>query len=176
MGNSLNFKVSTGLKSILGQDLITDDYVAVLELVKNSYDAGAKKVIITFELDAIVIADNGKGMTLDDIRDKWLFIAYSAKKVPAESSYRDHLKRHYAGAKGIGRMSCDRLGQTLIMETCHEGGKLERLDIDWSLFEQDQNKEFAEIGLPHQTLDRESIFPNGSFTGTRLQLSMLRKR
>ena len=71
-------------------------------------------------------------------------------------------------------MSCDRLGQTLIMETCHEGGKLERLDIDWSLFEQDQNKEFAEIGLPHQTLDREPIFPNDSFTGTRLHISKLR--
>ena len=48
MGKTLNFKVSAGLKSILGQDLITDDYVAVLELVKNSYDAGAKKVVITF--------------------------------------------------------------------------------------------------------------------------------
>jgi hypothetical protein len=176
MGKTLNFKVSAGLKSILGQDLITDDYVAVLELVKNSYDAGAKKVIITFEPDSIVIADDGIGMTMRDITDKWLFLAYSAKKAPAESSYRDHLRRHYAGAKGIGRMSCDRLGQTLIMETCHEGGKLERLDIDWSLFEQDQNKEFAEIGLPHQTLDREPIFPNDSFTGTRLQLSKLRKR
>ena len=174
MGKTLNFKVSAGLKSILGQDLITDDYVAVLELVKNSYDAGAKKVLITFQPDSIVIADDGMGMTMNDITDKWLFLAYSAKKTPAESSYRDHLRRHYAGAKGIGRMSCDRLGQTLIMETCHEGGKLERLDIDWSLFEQDQNKEFAEIGLPHQTLDREPIFPNDSFTGTRLHISKLR--
>ena len=130
MGKTLNFKVSAGLKSILGQDLITDDYVAVLELVKNSYDAGAKKVVIKFEPDSIVIADDGMGMTMNDITDKWLFLAYSAKKVLAESSYRDHLRRHYAGAKGIGRMSCDRLGQALIMETCHEGGKLERLDID----------------------------------------------
>ena len=113
---------------------------------------------------------------MSDITDKWLFLAYSSKKLPAESSYRDHLRRHYAGAKGIGRMSCDRLGQKLIMETCHEGGELERLDIDWSLFEKDQSKEFAEIGLPHQTLDREPIFPNDSFTGTRLQLSKLRKR
>ncbi len=94
MGKTLNFKVSAGLKSILGQDLITDDYVAVLELVKNSYDAGAKKVIITFEPDSIVIADDGMGMTMSDITDKWLFLAYSAKKVPAESSYRDHLRRH----------------------------------------------------------------------------------
>jgi len=176
MGSTLNFKVSTGLKSILGQDLITDDYVAILELVKNSYDAGAKKVIITFEPDLIIIADDGIGMTMRDITDKWLFLAYSAKKVPTESSYRDRLRRYHAGAKGIGRMSCDRLGQKLIMETCHEGGKLEILDIDWSLFEQDQNKEFAEIGLPHQTEERKPIFPNHSSTGTRLQLSKLRKR
>ncbi|SJZ80931.1 ATP-binding protein [Porphyromonas cangingivalis] len=175
MGETLNFKVSTGLKSILGQDLITDDYVAILELVKNSYDAGARKVIITFESDSIIIADDGKGMTLDDIRDKWLFIAYSAKKAASESSYRDHLRRHYAGAKGIGRMSCDRLGKKLILETCHEKGEFERLYIDWSLFEQDQNKEFAEIGLPHQTSEREPIFPNSAVTGTRLQLFELRK-
>ena len=58
--DELKFKVSTGLKSILGQDLITSDNIAILELVKNSYDAHATRVIITFEKDSIIIADNGK--------------------------------------------------------------------------------------------------------------------
>ena len=46
MGNSLEFKISSGLKDIIGKDLITDDYVAVFELVKNSYDAKTTKVKI----------------------------------------------------------------------------------------------------------------------------------
>ena len=45
----LHFKTSSGIKSIVGKDLITDKFVAIFELVKNSYDAGAKQVTITFD-------------------------------------------------------------------------------------------------------------------------------
>lgn len=79
--DELKFKVSSGLKNILGRDLITSDNIAILELVKNSYDAHATKVDITFKADSITIADNGKGMSLSDIQQKWLFVGYSAKKM-----------------------------------------------------------------------------------------------
>lgn len=59
--DDLNFRISSELKNILGRDLITDDNIAVLELVKNSYDAHATKVEMTFEDDKLVISDNGKG-------------------------------------------------------------------------------------------------------------------
>lgn len=49
MEEKLFFTVKTGIKSIVGKDLITDDYIAIFELVKNSYDAHANNVIITFE-------------------------------------------------------------------------------------------------------------------------------
>lgn len=58
---------------MLGSDLITDDEVAIFELVKNSFDADADRVDIVFEGDEIVIADNGNGMSYQDIREKWLF-------------------------------------------------------------------------------------------------------
>ena len=45
---NLQFRVSTALKSIIGKDLINDKYIAVFELVKNAYDAGAKRVDIIF--------------------------------------------------------------------------------------------------------------------------------
>lgn len=82
---NLQFRVSTALKSIIGKDLINDKYIAVFELVKNAYDAGAKRVDIIFENvntlnSKLIIKDDGKGMDLPDIRDKWLFIAYSEKK------------------------------------------------------------------------------------------------
>jgi HSP90 family molecular chaperone len=116
----LQFKISSALKNIIGSDLISDDFIAVFELVKNSYDAHATKVEITFENiysnnGKIIIKDNGKGMNYDDLINKWLFVAYSAKKEGTEEdsyNYRDNIKikRAYAGAKGIGRFSCDRLG------------------------------------------------------------------
>ena len=115
----MKFRISSGLKSIIGRDLITNDFVAIFELVKNSFDAKATHVKIVFDLEnkenaAIYIADNGKGMSDVDIRDKWLFVAYSAKKSGEED--RD-AKRVYAGSKGVGRFSCDRLGRTLVLES-----------------------------------------------------------
>ena len=58
----LYFDVSTGLKRVLGRELITDDEVAIFELVKNSFDAGAKQVQIYFGTDDVIVADNGSGM------------------------------------------------------------------------------------------------------------------
>ena len=107
--DNLKFRVSAELKNILGRDLITSPDIAILELVKNSYDAHASKVEITFDEDYLEIADNGKGMSKNDLINKWLFVAYSAKSDGTEDiSYRSKFKRHYAGAKGIGRLSCDR--------------------------------------------------------------------
>ena len=118
MKDNLQFRVSAELKNILGRDLITSPDIAILELVKNSYDAHASKVEITFDDDYLSIADNGKGMSKDDLINKWLFVAYSAKSDGTEDkSYRNKFKRHYAGAKGIGRMSCDRLAKNLVLTT-----------------------------------------------------------
>ena len=59
----LHFDVSSGLKSVLGSELITNDQVAIFELVKNSFDADAKRVHIYFGGQSIIVADNGKGMS-----------------------------------------------------------------------------------------------------------------
>lgn len=176
MKDSLNFRVSAELKNILGRDLITSPDVAILELVKNSYDAHATKVEITFDDDYLCIADNGKGMSKDDLINKWLFVAYSAKSDGTEDqSYRSKIKqRHYAGAKGIGRMSCDRLARYLTLTTRSEGEKTEELTIDWSIFETDKQKEFDSISIPHETLESTPTFPAGQATGTILAFRGLR--
>ena len=171
MKDNLQFRVSAELKNILGRDLITSPDIAILELVKNSYDAHATKVEITFDDDYIAIADNGKGMSKNDLINKWLFVAYSAKSDGTEDkSYRAKFKRHYAGAKGIGRMSCDRLARNLILTTrSSDENKTEVLDIDWSIFEQNKNIEFDTIDIPHETLNSIPTFPSASFTGTILE-------
>lgn len=175
MNDNLQFRISAELKNILGRDLITSPDVAILELVKNSYDAHASKVEITFDDDYLCIADNGKGMSKVDLINKWLFVAYSAKSDGTEDkSYRSKFKRHYAGAKGIGRMSCDRLARYLTLTTrSTDENKTEVLRVDWSVFEVNKQTEFDTIDIPHETLDTIPSFPLNSQTGTMLEFQGL---
>ena len=143
------FKISTALKDLIGRDLITEEFVAVFELVKNSFDAHARCVEILFDQNRIVIIDDGKGMSLDDILNKWLFVAYSAKRDGTEDDdYRHKLKgaqRAFAGAKGVGRFSCDRLGAQLCLYSQADQHPIHRLEIDWTLFEIDSKVEFHTV-------------------------------
>jgi signal transduction histidine kinase len=179
------FRISSALKDIIGRDLITNDFVAIFELVKNAFDAHAKRVDIEFDEDSIIISDTGKGMSQADIVSKWLFVAYSAKRSGEEDAdlprdYRDAIseRRGYAGNKGIGRFSCDRLGKILDLYSRPIKGKaVEHLNVDWTSFEQDAKKEFATIDVD---LDEVDAFPKPKrakpprANGTMLVISNLR--
>ena len=181
MEDTLQFKISSALKDLVGKDLITSDNIAIFELVKNSYDAYATHVVITFAEDKITIADNGKGMSFSDLKDKWLFLGFSAKKNGAEDttddkqkSYRDKIKRFYAGAKGIGRFSCDRLGRFLTIITQTEiANHANQIFVDWSKFEVDQKIEFANIDVLHRTVTKSCNFPDGLSHGTIIEITSL---
>ena len=160
----LHFKVSSGLKNLIGRELITDQYIAIFELVKNGYDAGASKVDVIFENtktindSKILIIDNGSGMSLDDINNKWLFVAFSEKNIKKIDN-----GRTYAGAKGVGRFSCDRLGSRLILTTKKKGYPTERIIIEWDKFEEDTEKLMMEIKVKHETVkDNEYIKESGT--------------
>lgn len=182
MANSENFKISAALKDLIGKELITDEFVAVFELVKNSFDANATKVEVIFENNyepknaRIIIKDNGKGMNYDDLKNKWLFVAYSAKRTGKESEdYRDKIKpqRVFAGAKGVGRFSCDRLGTHLNLITIKDEPKtkIENLVVNWEDFENVDEKEFINIKVTHNELKSTSYnFKHG----TVLEISGLR--
>ncbi len=192
----LKFRISSALKNLIGKELITDQYVAIFELVKNSFDAKAKNVKITFEniynVDKakIIIEDDGKGMNYLDLINKWLFVAYSAKSEGTEDiddyadfmndesykeDYRDKImtKRVYAGAKGVGRFSCDRLGQKLLLITKkdEDNSIIECLDVNWRDFENDSHKEFINIPVKHMTMSDKQYDINH---GTILQIFELR--
>ncbi len=145
---TLHFKTNTLLKDLVGKDLINDDNIAIVELVKNSYDAGSGEVLVRFdgftkqgntsESSRIIITDKGTGMNLDDIKDKWLNIAYSEKKFTPQDS-----GAYIAGNKGIGRFSCDRLGKKLDLLTRTKGGQLLHLVIAWPDFEVQDDKDLT---------------------------------
>lgn len=67
----LHFDVSSGLKTVLGSELITDDEVAIFELVKNSFDAEAGHVHVFFGDNDIIVADDGIGMSYEDIQGRF---------------------------------------------------------------------------------------------------------
>ena len=173
----LAFKVSSGLKNIIGKDLISDRFIAIFELVKNSYDAGASKVKINFDKDKdgqsrIIISDDGCGMNYNDIINKWLFVAYSEKK-KKNVSYREDIKREVAGAKGVGRFSCDRLGGKLRLMTKTINDKdVHVVDVNWSNFEIDDTKEFMQIPVNYSVAKK---LPNSSESGTTLIIEFLRE-
>ncbi len=163
--SDLHFKTNVQLKSIIGKDLINDDNIAILELVKNSFDADSKQVKVkyfnlkinddkelkdfTSKTSRLIIQDDGVGMDINDIRDKWLNIAYSEKK-----SNKTQHKRRMAGAKGVGRFSCDRLGEYLnLYSKTSKDPYYYKLSIDWKKFEiEDEDKEIQSIPLKYETL------------------------
>ena len=165
MEEKLHFKVSSGLKDIIGKDLITNELVAIFELVKNGYDADATEIslIINSYENYIIIQDNGKGMNRNDIENKWLFVAHSEKK---------DSDKVYAGSKGIGRFSCDRLGTKLKLIS-HKDDEVSKLEIDWGEFEKDSLTKFEELDVTYTSLDVvEDRFIQKS--GTILNISNLR--
>ena len=177
----LSFKISSGLKNIIGRELITDKIIAIFELVKNSYDAGAKRVDISFndiysDNASIMISDDGIGMSKNDIVNKWLFVAYSEKKSVRNNSYIDSIneKRTYAGAKGIGRFSCDRLGGYLELYSKKSNDKqTNQLNVNWDDFEKNSQEEFVDISVMHQYVD---VLPSNNISGTSVVIKKLREK
>jgi len=154
MSKPLHFKTNTLLKNLVGKDLINDDNIAIVELVKNSYDARSEEVVLKFEdfsikaktnaeSSRIIIADKGVGMGEVDIEDKWLNIAYSEKKINPQIN-----GSFLAGNKGIGRFSCDRLGSVLDMLTRNKGGDLIHIKINWQDFESEGDKDLTIQKVP----------------------------
>lgn len=181
------FKISTHLKDVIGRDLVTNEFVAIFELVKNSVDAGARLIQIEIdpEADTMRIVDDGKGMNVSDITNKWLFVAYSAKADGSEDSdasdYRDKIKSSggYAGSKGIGRFSCDTLGSSLKLFTkaSNSSASAVSLSVDWEKFERSSTEEFKDVLVE---IEEETTFPNLGMaktpngTGTILEIDGLR--
>lgn len=115
----LRFDVDCALLFQLGEQLVAKRYVALAELIKNSYDADATRTSVEFKQVAkaggeIIISDDGQGMSLDTIRRSWMRIATSEK---TQHPLSDRYRRPRAGAKGIGRFAARRLAGTLVLDS-----------------------------------------------------------
>ncbi len=137
----LVFTVDSALLSELGEKLVETPHIALVELVKNAYDADATQVKVKIVPDPphgpdVYVIDNGSGMTFRDVEKYWMRIATTHKTT-------HHISQRYGrprtGSKGIGRFSCRRLGTRLRLLTTAAvgGGRFEQTElmIDWTKFQ-----------------------------------------
>lgn len=135
---SVAFRPQARIMRTLGQELISSEVVAVIELVKNAYDADATQVLIRFSGDlkedsgCIEVMDNGHGMTLDVVERAWMEPATGYKR---DRKWSPLKKRKLLGEKGVGRFAASRLGKelTLITKTEEVAEEVYAL-FDWEQF------------------------------------------
>ena len=171
--HNIRFSIDAGIINRLGKELVARHETAVSELVKNSYDADAKKVklifIDSFDVGGVlIISDDGVGMTKDQLINGFMRLASSDKiHYPFSPIY----KRKRAGQKGIGRFAAQRLGRQLTIITQTEDSKQAlEVTINWDDFKNDQDLIF--IGNKIEFKDR---MPNKT-SGTKLIIKDLRDK
>ncbi|MEP6757046.1 MAG: ATP-binding protein, partial [Chthonomonadales bacterium] len=137
------FSVSTRVALQLGRESISSSITAIVELVKNAYDADAEVVRIRFAhlgtVDAmLVIEDTGCGMSMDDLKNYWMVIGTSYKTDRKRTSGKS---RVVTGEKGLGRLGLDRLCTRTEVESIRSGSTEGiRLDVRWEKYEAYDNR------------------------------------
>lgn len=128
------FKVDARALLSLGRESIKDHTTALVELIKNAYDADAEHVEVEIagaDDGFIRVADDGEGMGSEDINKKWLRIGFSEKRVRRISGK----GRRETGEKGIGRLSADRLGAQLTLVSQKHGEPPVGVSVNWNEFD-----------------------------------------
>lgn len=135
----VSFRPRARIMRTLGQELISSEAVAIVELVKNSFDADATEVLIRFigplEIDkgCIEIIDNGHGMDMGTVQSAWMEPATNSKRTRKRS---ERLKRRLLGEKGVGRFACSRLTNDLELITRRKNQPAEIYALfDWTQFD-----------------------------------------
>ena len=138
---SIAFQPRARLLKLIGEELISDEVVAISELVKNAHDADALKVTISFEgvtgPDGFIsIHDDGHGMDLDTLLGRWMEPAASTKVGKGRQITK--LGRRVLGEKGVGRFAADKLARHLTMVSrCRRHPEEIHAVVDWDQFDSD---------------------------------------
>jgi signal transduction histidine kinase len=133
----LPFRVHPRAFRALGADLVTNDVVAIIELVKNAYDAYATRVDVRFGEDAsgatfIEVQDDGSGMDRKTIDEAWSTVATPYRRKHPVASRTGRKARRVSGEKGLGRLSAARLGDELEMLTQARNQPCWRVRVNWA--------------------------------------------
>lgn len=152
MGDKLNYIAEDNIiAEVLGRNNFSKKESAILELIKNAYDAGASKLNLIFKKSEITgrlmleIIDDGSGMNENDIRQAWMHVGKSTR------DYKDSdTGRIFAGSKGIGRFALARLGESVDMFTKKKFGVGYHWKTNWNSSEIDIDYNIASQGTKIQ--------------------------
>ncbi|GEN69212.1 EcoRII N-terminal effector-binding domain-containing protein [Chryseobacterium rhizosphaerae] len=194
-----SFRPKAHILTLLGEELIKDPVMAIYELIKNSYDADAKKVEVHFndilnpKLANIIVKDSGTGMKEEVLRDVWLEPGTAFRKPFDEFGKRMIIrsplfKRVPMGEKGVGRFAVHKLGNKiqLISRPAElvfddKGDVIEsklldyevEIEIDWKVFTQSSYLSEIHIEYKKNTDKKSFYFQNNS--GTYIRISDLKE-
>lgn len=160
------FKISPHVVRQLGAELVTDQVTALMELIKNSYDADASYVKVTINTQEsytdsalyypshkgyIIVEDNGCGMDENTITNSWLTISYSNKRAVNGVKKVSKKGRTPLGDKGLGRLSTQRLANICEIMSKPEGKTAVHAGFDWRSF--DSAKSFSDVDVPIESFE-----------------------
>lgn len=182
-----NLRIATQAIFQLGRELITDDAMAIGELIKNAYDADAASCKVTIETSSqahegsqftgqegyIVIEDNGDGMTAPQLVERWLHISFSHKRAKNDDGTRKRTKKNRTplGDKGLGRLGAQRLGNCLEIFTKTESAAAAGAAIRWSDYANSQDLSQVPVEIKQATAKAQEVRKT---KGTTVLISGLR--
>ncbi len=180
MADKISIQIHPRAFAAFGEDLVTSDFVAISELVKNSYDAFASCAEVIFGKDKqgndyIEIRDDGFGMTDEVIRTAWATVATPYKKNnPVVTKLVDGIKktRVVSGNKGLGRFSAARLGNGIKIITKSGADNCIEADFNWKNLAAAKKLEDCYINI---SLHADNPFlQNADHTGTIIRITDLK--
>jgi len=159
----LRFSIQSRLLQELGERLVSSPDVAISELIKNAYDADSPTCDIEYKPNKyLIIHDHGHGMTLDDLRSRWMAIATGQK---VKELFSPKYRRVLTGSKGVGRFAVRSLGNHLELTTTAYDPKKRRKTTIRALSEEVFTRVRSEVlrmASPLSALrPREGVFAEG---------------
>ncbi|MDR6884309.1 ATP-binding protein [Bacillus sp. 3255] len=195
----MRLKINPRVIEQLGKELITSDEIAIVELIKNSYDAGAREtnihlidnklsfyfqnMLVDVDQDlkytvmknlkdtCIIIEDNGHGMGLRELQDGFFTIGTTIKKLQKQNIKSND--RAPLGEKGIGRLAAQRLSKKLYIETTNaESSHTFLVSVEWESFI--NNEKYSELDIEVSTFRKTAeSYTRLWFTDLNLNLDSL---
>lgn len=167
---TIPFSVDSALLRELGERLVGKPHIALAELIKNSYDADAERVVVQFANGNIEIADNGHGMDFQEFKKFWMRIGTPHKQTEGFSRY---LKRPVTGSKGVGRLAVQFLGKRLrICTVSREDLRSELVaSVDWD--KAVRVGELTNAVAEYSEGKRKTTFPGERPYGTKILITGL---
>jgi signal transduction histidine kinase len=169
----IKFSADSALIRELGERLVGQPYIALAELIKNSYDADATLCLVKLEEDRITVSDNGHGMNSREFEEYWMKIGTRNKQRTIRSR---RFNRPTTGSKGVGRLSAQFLAHRMQLVTTSEGDDSVRLHalVDWDSAV-DAGLLTNAQALYKTTAADDARFPNESTVGTTVIMEGLKQ-